>query len=68
MKKSLLIVFLILLTNKATAEINENIIQYLINTNNVSFNFEQNINGNIISIYEILNYIFIYFCCSFISY
>ena len=47
MKKSLLIVFLILLTNKATAEINENIIQYLINTNNVSFNFEQNINGNI---------------------
>ena len=47
MKKNLLIIFLILLTNKTTAEIKENIIQNLINTNNISFNFEQNINGNI---------------------
>ena len=47
MKKNLLIIFLILLANKTTAEIKENIIQNLTNTNNISFNFEQNINGKI---------------------
>ena len=47
MKKSLFILFLILLFDEASAEIKKNIIQSLENTNNFSFNFEQNINGKI---------------------
>ncbi len=47
MKKYLLIFFLILLSTQTKAEIKKNIIQNLLNTNNFSFNFEQNINGKI---------------------
>ena len=47
MKKYFTFFFLILLTNETTAEIKKNIIQNLKNTNNISFNFEQNINGKI---------------------
>ena len=47
MKKILLIVFLININNIALSSTKENIINSLINTNNISFNFEQNINGKI---------------------
>ena len=47
MKKYFIFFFLILLTNETTAEIKKNIIQNLKNTNNISFDFEQNINGKI---------------------
>ena len=47
MKKYLLIFFLILFSTQTKAEIKKNIIQNLLNTNNFSFNFEQNINGKI---------------------
>ena len=47
MKKYLSILFLILFINEASSEIKENIIQNLKNTNNISFKFEQNINGKI---------------------
>tara|TARA_S200000501_G_scaffold324232_1_gene321342 strand:- start:1162 stop:1710 length:549 start_codon:yes stop_codon:yes gene_type:complete len=47
MKKYFTFFFLILLTNETTAEIKKNIIQNLKNTNNISFDFEQNINGKI---------------------
>ncbi len=47
MKKILLIVFLININNFALSSTKENIINSLINTNNISFNFEQNINGKI---------------------
>ena len=47
MNKYFIILFLILLSNKTAADIKENIIQNLINTKNISFNFEQNINGKI---------------------
>ena len=47
MKKYFLILFLILINNKTVADIKENIIQNLINTKNISFDFEQNINGKI---------------------
>ena len=47
MKKYLIILFLIFASNKSSAEIKENIIQQLKNTKNISFNFEQNINGKI---------------------
>tara|TARA_B100001287_G_C22485485_1_gene436432 strand:+ start:45 stop:593 length:549 start_codon:yes stop_codon:yes gene_type:complete len=47
MKKYLIILFLIFLTTKSSAEIKENIIQKLKDTKNISFNFEQNINGKI---------------------
>ena len=47
MNKYFIILFLILLNNKTAADIKENIIQNLINTKNISFNFEQNINGKI---------------------
>ena len=47
MKKYFLIFFLILITNKSTAEVKKGIIQNLTNTYNISFNFEQNINGKI---------------------
>jgi outer membrane lipoprotein-sorting protein len=45
MKKYFSIIFLILLISEASSEIKENIIQNLINTNNISFDFEQSING-----------------------
>jgi outer membrane lipoprotein-sorting protein len=45
MKKILLIFLLINFNNIALSSIKENIINNLINTNNISFNFEQNING-----------------------
>ena len=47
MKKYLIILFLIFVTNKSSAEIKENIIQKLKDTKNISFNFEQNINGKV---------------------
>ena len=47
MKKILLIFFLINLNNTASSSIKDKIINRLINTENYSFNFEQNINGNI---------------------
>ena len=47
MKKYFTFFFLILLTNETTAEIKKKIIQNLKNTNNISFDFEQNINGKI---------------------
>ena len=48
MKKCLLsILLLIFFIDKTSAEIRENIIQNLINTKNISFDFEQNINGKI---------------------
>ena len=47
MNKYFLILFLILFSNKTTAQIKENIIQKLEKINNISFNFEQNINGKI---------------------
>ena len=47
MKRYFLIFFLILLSTQTKAEIKKNIIQNLLNTNNISFNFEQNINGKI---------------------
>ena len=46
-KKYLSILFLILLINTASAGIKENIIKNLKNTNNISFNFEQNVNGKV---------------------
>ena len=47
MKKILLILFFLNLNNVALSSIKENIINNLLNTNNLSFNFEQNINGKI---------------------
>ena len=47
MKRYFLILFLILFSTQTKAEIKKNIIQNLLNTNNISFNFEQNINGKI---------------------
>ena len=47
MKKSFLLIFLLLFLNEASASIKENIIQNLKNTDNLSFNFEQNINGKV---------------------
>ena len=47
MKKILLILFLIKINNLALASITEDIINNLIKTKNLSFNFEQNINGKI---------------------
>tara|TARA_B100001093_G_scaffold514679_1_gene589272 strand:- start:67 stop:618 length:552 start_codon:yes stop_codon:yes gene_type:complete len=47
MKKAILIFFIINLNNIALSSIKENIIINLKNTNNFSFNFEQNINGKI---------------------
>jgi len=45
MKKYILIFFLIIFTTAIKAQVKEKIIQNLLNTNNISFNFEQNING-----------------------
>ena len=47
MKKLLLILLFLYLGNDAYASIKENIIQNLKNINNISFKFEQNINGEI---------------------
>ena len=47
MKKFILIFFLIIFTTETKAKIKEKIIQNLLNTNNISFNFQQNINGKI---------------------
>ena len=47
MKKYSLILFLIFITSGALAENKEEIVNNLKNTNNLSFNFEQNINGEI---------------------
>ena len=47
MKKFILFYFLILFTTETKAQIKEKIIQNLLNTKNISFNFEQNINGKI---------------------
>ena len=47
MKKYFLILFLILFSNNSSAEIKDKIIQNLKDTNNFSFDFEQNINGKI---------------------
>ena len=47
MKKYILIFFLLISTTEIKAQIKEKIIQNLLNTNNISFNFEQNINGKI---------------------
>ena len=47
MKKILLIFFIICLNNIASASIKNNIINNLINTENLTFKFEQNINGKI---------------------
>ena len=47
MKKLNLIIFIILFSTSSTATIKENIIKNLEKINNISFNFEQNINGKI---------------------
>ena len=47
MKKILLILLFISFNNIAFSSIKENIINSLMNTNNFSFNFEQNINGKV---------------------
>ena len=47
MKKFFLILFTILFFENSSAEIKNNIIDNLKKTNNVSFNFEQNINGKL---------------------
>tara|TARA_B100001057_G_scaffold100692_1_gene97632 strand:- start:530 stop:1078 length:549 start_codon:yes stop_codon:yes gene_type:complete len=47
MNKYFLILFLILFSNNALAEIKDKIIQNLSDTDNFSFDFEQNINGKI---------------------
>ncbi len=47
MKKYCLIIFLICIFTESSASLNESIIQNLKKINNMSFNFEQNINGKI---------------------
>ena len=47
MKKFISIFFLILFTTETPAQIKDQILLNLLNTNNISFNFEQNINGKI---------------------
>ena len=47
MKKYFIFLFLLFFTNKVSASIKENIIRNLENTQSLSFNFEQNINGKI---------------------
>ena len=47
MNKYFLILFLILFSNNALAEIKDKVIQNLSDTDNFSFDFEQNINGKI---------------------
>ena len=47
MKKFTIIFFLIIFTTETKAKIKEKIIQNLLKTDNISFNFQQNINGKI---------------------
>ena len=47
MKKFIIIFFLIIFTTETKAKIKEKIIQNLLKTDNISFNFQQNINGKI---------------------
>ena len=47
MKYFFLIIFFLSITSKVSASIKNNIIQNLQNTHNISFNFEQNINGKL---------------------
>ena len=47
MKKFISIFFLILFATETPAQIKDQILLNLLNTNNISFNFEQNINGKI---------------------
>ena len=47
MLKYFLLIFLLILNSYSNAEIKDKIIQNLENTNNLDFNFEQNINGKI---------------------
>ena len=47
MKKYSLILLLIFITSGALADNKEEIVNILKNTNNLAFNFEQNINGEI---------------------
>ncbi len=47
MKKKIFILFFILIITKVSASTKESIIQNLKNINNLTFNFEQNINGKI---------------------
>ena len=47
MLKFFLIYFILILTSYSNADIKNKIIQNLENTNNLDFNFEQNINGKI---------------------
>jgi len=56
MKKILLIIFFINLNSYALSSVKENIINNLKNTNNFSFNFEQNINGEVEKGYCIIEY------------
>ena len=56
MKKILLIIFFINFNSYALSSVKENIINNLKNTNNFSFNFEQNINGEVEKGYCIIEY------------
>jgi len=56
MKKILLIIFFINFNSYALSSVKENIINNLKNTNNFSFNFEQNINGKVEKGYCIIEY------------
>ena len=47
MRKYFIFLFIFIFTNKVSASIKENIIKNLENTQSLSFNFEQNINGKI---------------------
>ena len=47
MKKIFLIIFFIISTNNVSASIKDNIIKKLKDVENITFNFEQNINGKI---------------------
>ena len=49
MKKIFLIVFFLMLTKNSFASIKENIISKLTEVENISYEFEQNINGKIVS-------------------
>ena len=56
MKKILLIIFFFNFNSYALSSVKENIINNLKNTNNFSFNFEQNINGTVEKGYCMIEY------------
>ena len=56
MKKILLIFLLINFNSVALSSIKENIINNLLNTKNLSFNFEQNINGKVETVNCVIEY------------